>query len=160
MNGTFNAWLPPRTLGSITTNSTCTLFVRGGRVDDAETVEVQAYGPQFCDSSLPQAYCSEVSVPSARACETFSGSPLVCNAQSVDGFFLQTGCSEISPGRYLLAYHSVGEFSDWIENVSRIDDDDDDDDSGAELSKMSIMLLLSAVVIGGICSKFDLLICR
>lgn len=141
LTGIFNVLLPPRTLGSITTNSTCRLYVRDGRFEDREIVEVQVYEPQYCDPSSPQAYCSELSVPSDRVCETYSGSPLVCNAQSVDGIFLQSECREISPERYLIVYHSVGEFSDWIESVSTIES------SAVFTGKISSFFLLSAIVI-------------
>ncbi|KAG4070041.1 hypothetical protein HA402_013701 [Bradysia odoriphaga] len=130
--------LPPRTLGSIQSNSTtCTLFGFGGAALYPETVEVVPYTPANCYSNRSQAYCSE-HVPLTRACSASVGSPLVCNPQSVDGILLQTGCQEESPGRYLQPYHSVDEFREWIELVS-----------GAVLvNQIPTVLLLSALVIG------------
>lgn len=137
MDGIFNTTtLPPRTLGSLTTNSTCRLFGWGGSEDNPETVEVEVFGPQYCNLNLPQAYCTDLLTP-GRACQAYTGSPVVCSAQTVDGFLLQTGCPEASPGRYLVDYHSVAEFREWIDIVSSAD----------LRSKISIIFLLSVVVI-------------
>lgn len=130
--------LPPRTLGSIPpSNPTCTLFGWGGAPDFPETVSVTPHGPELCYTSRSQTYCSE-HVPQTRPCAALVGSPLICNnPQSVDGILIETGCVEESPGRFLQAYHSVGEFREWIEIVS-----------GADLvNRISIMTLLSALVI-------------
>lgn len=112
------------------------MFGWGGAPDNPETIDVVPHGPEYCFSNRSQTYCTE-HFPPTRACAALVGSPLVCNPQSVDGILLETGCLEESPDRFLQPYHSVGEFKEWIESVSR----------AGLVNRISTVILLSALVI-------------
>lgn len=138
--GEFNTEVfPTRTLGSIPpSNPTCHLFGWGGAPHFPEFTNVRPHRPSqtFCYTNRSQTYCTEHH-PQSFSCSAWVGSPLSCNPQSVDGILIETGCLEESPGRFLQAYHSVGEFREWIESVS-----------GAKImNQNSIVILLSALVI-------------
>lgn len=61
----------------------------------------------------------------------------MCSNGAVNGFVInENGCVLNSDGRILLSYHSVGNFNEWIQEVS-----------GAEKSVETSLLVLSAVLL-------------
>lgn len=61
----------------------------------------------------------------------------MCNNGSVNGVLIgESGCALNSDGRVLLSYHSVGNFSEWIQEVS-----------GAEKTVKTSLLVLSVVLL-------------
>lgn len=130
--------LPPRSLGKITaTNATCNLFGWGSVGENPEFNAVTVYSSQYCDKTSPQLSCSTFDSPFNTACSALTGSPLVCDNGFVDGIVLSHEMCTATDESHRLYYLSVGEFREWIEQVS-----------GAELTaRLSIPVILSALVI-------------
>lgn len=130
--------LSPRLLGDLVTNSTCRLFGWGGAEENPISNPVDVYGSQFCNQTVPQASCSTFDSPLHLTCSALTGSPVVCIDGKVDGFIVTAEIMCTSSGESnRLYYHSVGDFREWIEQVS-----------GAEMkARFSISIILSALVI-------------
>lgn len=100
------------------------------------------YGPHFCNPALPRAFCSRfASGTFPPACTAQLGSPVVCGGdnQTLSGFLVGSHQECIRVDDIVeLSYHSIGQFADWIRDVS-----------GAEKTgSISIILVLSAVLLG------------
>ena len=71
-------------------------------------------------------------------CMASSGAPLVSRdlaSTAIEGFLINEGVCSINGTKFVLNYHSVGDFNEWIKEVS-----------GAEtISKISFLLILSAI---------------
>jgi hypothetical protein len=98
---------------------------------------VAVYRPQLCHANLSQVFCSVIDVGSRDVCSAMLGSPVICgDGSSVSGILLNNQACTDTGDLNVLDYHSVGEFREWIEEVS-----------GAEkLAKMSTLLILSAML--------------
>lgn len=139
IDGRFNTTqLPPRNLGSLQSNVTCTLYGWYGAPAIPESVSVQVFSPNFCNPAQSQAYCSVLASSSVRACNAARGSPLVCSSGSVNGILLSpTACEYDQLGRPVLRFNSIGDSESWIKEVT----------GSAEITKFSVILLLSAVLV-------------
>lgn len=139
--GTFDTELiPPRILGGLSTNSTCTLRGWGGPdVIFPLVAPIGVFAPEFCYGSMPQAFCSTFDTAHQFPCSSRLGAPIICGPEGrLDGFVITENqyCNNFW-GRNMLHYHSVEEFRDWIEEVS-----------GVEMtSKVSVVLILSVLTI-------------
>lgn len=100
---------------------------------------IPVFDAQFCDSNFSQVFCSTFASNSDLACTARLGSPITCGDDStLAGFLITDRACSITGDRFMLHYHSVSDFSDWIEKVS-----------GAQITaEVSVMLILSAVVLG------------
>ena len=142
ISGTFNTTaFPAQALGSLKSNSTCSLYGWGGAPEEPFSMTLRIDSPSQCNSSLPQVFCS-INVNGVDPCLPHSparaGSPVLCNQGSFDGILLSSGCTIDSQNRVITSYHSIGDFKDWIELVS-----------GAEsVKKLSSVIVLSAIVVG------------
>lgn len=127
---------PPRELGYLMTNQTneCKLYGWGSAEDSPRSDSVTVYGPSFCGMHAMETYCT-ISSSNIDTCTAKLGSPIVCNDGFIDGFIIKNaGCSSDS---FLLSYHSVGDFREWIELVS-----------GAENNrKLSIIYLVTLALL-------------
>jgi hypothetical protein len=100
---------------------------------------VTALGPQFCGSNSTQAFCS-IFDANLATCVSQLGSPLIngdVSSSSIDGFVISEGSCSRNGSRFVLHYHSVDDFRDWIEQVSGAD----------SVKKVSGFLVLSAILI-------------
>jgi hypothetical protein len=100
----------PLRLGGIRESGTCTL--------EEINQSVMVYEPQLCDGNSTQAYCSRFRY-SNLACFTLTSSPVMCGDRShLDGIVISEGSCTIEDGSYMLYYHSIADFREWIEEVS------------------------------------------
>ena len=99
---------------------------------------VAVYRPQYCYNNLPQVFCSVIDSGSIETCTAMQGSPVVCGDRSaVAGFVLtDRACSSLGVLNSL-DFHSVGDFREWIQNVSGAD----------KLAKLSMLTILSTLLI-------------
>lgn len=125
---------PPRDLGHLMTNLSCKLYGFGGAEDFPKNDLVTVDGPRFCGMDPIETYCT-ISPPNIDTCTAKLGSPVVCNEGFIDGFIIKNaGCNS---EEFLLSYHSVDDFREWIELVS-----------GAENNcKLSMILILTSVLL-------------
>lgn len=101
----------PRDLGRLVMNQTCKLYGWGGAEDFPRNDAVTVNGQSSCGM---ETYCTTLS-PNADTCAAKLGSPIVCNDGFIDGFVIKnSGCSD----RFLISYHSVDDFREWIDSVS------------------------------------------
>lgn len=127
----------PRQLGALPTNETCHLLGWGQGETRQDAINV--YSPEFCDENFPQVFCTTFGSKTDGTCSAIFGSPLTCTDHSAVAGFLITGdeTCPISGTRFVLNYHSVGGFQEWVENEI----------SAASYAKMSVALILSAILI-------------
>jgi hypothetical protein len=140
--GQFNPKLiPARTLGDLSSAASCLLYGWGGALDAPRADQVMVYEPGFCNQNLPQAYCSTFSAMDHATCQAYEGSPVVCNPGSIDGILLSDRSSTprcVGEGeRFILNYHSVAEYREWIETTSGVE----------SRTKISVLAILSAALV-------------
>lgn len=131
----FNATFTPRSLGALPTNDTCHLLGWGQTNTRQDAINV--YSPEFCDENFPQVFCTSFDSRTDPTCTAILGSPLTCHDHAAIGGFLLSGDCVINGNRWLLNYHSLGGFQEWIDDVS----------AAKSYAKMSIFVILSAVLI-------------
>jgi hypothetical protein len=130
----------PLNLGGFPVNTTdhfCQVVGWGNRIGVSPHEVVAVNQPQVCNSNFPQVFCSIIDIGSQQICTALQGSPVICgNNSEVSGIVISFGtCGEVRNQRSL-DYHSVGEFREWIEEVS-----------GAEkIVKGSVLVILSTVL--------------
>lgn len=128
----------PRTIGSLQSNSTdCNLYGWGETVGIVpDRTQVAVYGSQYCDATSQQVFCSAFAA-NTTPCTARLGSPVTCgDGSAVAGFLINDRNCTVIGNRYLAYYHSVGEFREWIQQVSRAD----------VATKISAALILSAAL--------------
>jgi hypothetical protein len=119
------------TLGSLGSNSSCLLYGALGNY------QIRAYNPQYCNPNFDKAFCSTFLTNNTLACNTFRGAQLVCGGDKLDGFVISEPSCLLEANQYVMYYHSIGDYIDWIKEVS-----------GATLAtKVSIFTLLSGLLI-------------
>jgi hypothetical protein len=127
----------PRAFGQLPTtdNATFPLFGSGNAQLEVEIGAVLVFPPRYCEANFPQVFCSE-GILGVRECSASLGSPVTSlDSKVVIGFLITEGC-RVSNNRLVLNYHSVGDFRDWLDNVS-----------GAKMTaEVSFVLILSAVL--------------
>jgi hypothetical protein len=141
-----NSWdirIAPRRLGALPVNNAtdshfCRLVGWGNTQEASQHDVVAVYSPQFCNANLPQAFCSIIDSSSQSSCTALQGAPIVCGDSAfVSGFLLNNRECGAAGHLATLEYHSVGEFREWIEEVS-----------GASVAQMStLVFVLSAAMI-------------
>jgi hypothetical protein len=126
----------PRTLGGLQpTVSSCRIYGWGGALLNHLNREVTVSPPSACDSNLPRIFCSSFSEQNDLTCAARLGAPLTCGDVSIIvGFLLDDRCVQREEN-FVLNYHSVEDFREWIEEVV----------SAAKTIQMSTLLILSAV---------------
>jgi hypothetical protein len=136
--------ITPRLLGALPTenfeSNFCQLVDWEGVVEENPKHHVIAVDkPQSCFSNSPQVFCSTFEDEAFEICRAREASPVVCRNNSViSGFLLsQDRKCAILDGRLSIEYHSVGDFLEWIEQVS-----------GAEhIGKISNLLFVFVILI-------------
>lgn len=121
-----------------TESNFCQIVGWGSAVESSRRVVVAIYEPRFCNMNFPQAFCSPIDWASQKACSASQGAPVICGGNTeVSGVLVSTGACDGVWDQRRLHYLSVGEFREWIEEVS-----------GAEkFAKLSSLLILSAMLI-------------
>lgn len=132
--------LLPRHRSGMTTNTTYQLFGWGGMIPVNNLfppfIDVQVFGPQFCNPNDPPNFCSVFNHLNDAACRApFEGSPVLWNFALVGFLLNDQGCA-IHGDQFSLTFQNVAVFAEWIEGVS-----------AAEQIKMSAIVILSAVLI-------------
>lgn len=108
----------PRSLGALSTLSSCSLFGWGGALLDPRRDEVMVNNPESCDPNYPQNFCTIFDSTLNPTCDAILGSPVTCgNDMAVAGFLTNDEGCNTNAGRTTLNYHSVDHFRDWIEGV-------------------------------------------
>lgn len=146
VSGTFDERIIPRSLGSLKSNSSCQLFGWGpSSIGFTRGDAVTVFGSQYCNSSLPQAYCSNHPTIFHYSCNAMTGSPVTCgNEAIVDGFLINNAsCSSNEDGRVSLNFHSVGQFSEWILDPTR-------EPSTAVTAKISSFFIIFAILLNNL----------
>lgn len=132
-SGTFAA----RSFGKLQNNTVFSIYGWGGETANPRRELVTVLSPQLCDSRFPQAYCSVFVSSSITTCSSKLGSPLSKDDSKIDGFLINEGSCSVNGTRYIMNYHSVEDYSDWIKKAS-----------GAQTGfKISTVLILSAVLL-------------
>jgi hypothetical protein len=112
----------------------------GGSQSNNRQEAVIVHSPEFCDTNFPQVFCSGFDSRTDPTCASILGSPLTCNGDdtAVAGFLITAddACT-INGNRYVLNYHSVVGFQEWINDVS----------AAQSYAKMSIVLILSVILV-------------
>lgn len=116
-SGVFDStYTPPRSLGSLPSNSnpTCQLFGWGSEdsTPRRESVLVYSAQSQLCDH--PNLFCSMLTTPSASVCSANLGSPVVCSLDAIDGLLINENSCESHNDVFLLSYISIGDDKSWI----------------------------------------------
>lgn len=110
----------PRSLGGLQSNNTCNLHGWGGDHFDHRRDLVTISGPQVCPPNMPQVYCTTFTTSVDPTCDALLGSPITCGNESVvSGFLLNNRTCSITDGLVSLNYHSVSDFTEWIENATQ-----------------------------------------
>lgn len=141
MNGTLDSTgsFGTKSYGKLETNTTFNVFGWGGELDNPRRDPVTVLRSQFCNPQFPQAYCS-IFAGNNSICSAKLGSPILkgdASSASIDGFLISEGYCTSNGSQFILNYHSVDDFKDWIKKTS-----------GAEsLTKLSMVLILSAFLI-------------
>lgn len=105
-----------RSLGGLTTSTTCNLFGWGGELLDPRRDAVLVNN--YCDPDFPQNFCTIFDSFSHATCSALHGSPLTCgNDMEVAGFVTNVGGCRTDAGRPVLNYVSVNDVHDWIEGI-------------------------------------------
>lgn len=118
---------------------TFSIFGWGGKTDNPQRDAINVYNSQFCDPSNPQAFCSVFDFNSTT-CSASLGAPLVIHdleSTSIDGFLINEGSCSTNGSNFVLNYHSVGDFEEWIKKVS----------GAVTINKISFLLILSSALI-------------
>lgn len=133
--------ITPRALGgfpAINENGTNCILYWGPATSDKSNIDL--YSPDQCKAG--KVFCSGVSDATDDRCSKYQGAAIVCGdatKKSVDGILLNNGgCDAVIPTvppSFRLNYHSIGDYSDWINKVS-----------GAEDMKQSSLILMTAAI--------------
>lgn len=113
-----NLQFTPRSLGSLSTSTSCNLFGWGGELLNPRRDAVMVNSSIDCDPNYPQNFCTTFDSVSHATCTALRGSPLTCGSDTIAAGFVTNdeGCST-NAGRAVLNYHSIRDFRDWIEGV-------------------------------------------
>lgn len=109
-----------RQLGMLEPSKSYTLYGWGQEnIDVQDSDAVTVYDSQNCDSNFPQVFCSIFEISTVRACSANLGSPLISVDSSLAGFVISDtkNCTN-NGGKFILNYFSIGEYQDWIKEVS------------------------------------------
>lgn len=79
---------------------------------------VNVFPPQYCDANSPQLYCSEFETLSHATCQARLGSAVICDESSISGVVVNEGACNPVGDSNLLSYHSIGDYQEWIREVS------------------------------------------
>jgi hypothetical protein len=134
-------------LSGLESNKTsCRLFGWGVSLGEApKETAVAVYDSTFCDSNFPQVFCSTFLSRSEEACNAREGAPITCGDEKrIDGFLLTDEVCTINGVQFVLNYHSVREFIDWIKEKSGAKEY-----SGAQefFSKVSVYIFVSTLLV-------------
>jgi secreted trypsin-like serine protease len=100
----------------------CNLYGWGDEQVNPRRDAVSVDEPQQCDPNFPQVFCSRHSSQSEGSCTARLGSPLVClGSLTVTGILLNDQSCSASGSNFLLNYHSLHRFQDWINEVTSDD---------------------------------------
>lgn len=124
----------------MTTNTTYQLFGWGGTIPVNNLlpsfIDVEVFGPQFCNPNDPPNFCSVFSFLTDVACRgPIEGSPVLWNFALVGYLVSDQGCA-IHGNQFQLTFQNVAVFSEWIDGVST-----------AGQTKLSAIAILSAALI-------------
>lgn len=90
---------------------------RNNNLNSRRREVVGVYSPQNCHENNTQVFCSFFDSASNEICSVPQGSPLICGDENAVSGFILNNCGDIK-GLNGLDYHSVGDFREWIEQVS------------------------------------------
>ncbi|CRL04834.1 CLUMA_CG017887, isoform A [Clunio marinus] len=114
ISGLFNDAEPSRILGGLPTNSSCNLVGWGGAERFPRSEPVNIYGPQYCNSSNPQVFCSTST--NFAVCNARLASVIICGIEdTVNGLLISESGCESNDNR--LYYHSISDHAGWINQV-------------------------------------------
>lgn len=135
--------ISPRVLGQFPAiNESGTNCVLQWGPTTSDKADIVLHNPETCDSGAPKVFCSVVTTANDDKCSKYQGATIVCGdaaatAKHVDGILLNNGtCDGISPS-FRLLYHSIGEYSEWIQKVSGADD----------MKRTSSLLLVASAIL-------------
>lgn len=123
--------------GGLSADSNCQLYGWGTALTTPRRDSVIVKDPSACDPNFTQIFCTIFDSATDASCSAYEGSPVVCKEGSVDGILINDRACEISGNRYMLQYHSVSEFREFIDSVVG---------SGIIPLKNSLLLILSALI--------------
>lgn len=72
---------------------------------------------QFCDPEFPEIFCSKFDDLSHETCNAMHASPIICG-NLISGFLINDGNCSTENNETTLEYHSVGDFDEWIRQVT------------------------------------------
>lgn len=101
----------PMILGDIHRNSNCDFYGDSGLWQT-----VMVFGPELCDVSSPQAFCS-ISTITNPICAAIEASTLICEDGVLNGFSISSAFCPNQPTDHNVFYHSVGDFKVWIRTI-------------------------------------------
>lgn len=113
----FNLVFQPRQLGLLEPNTNCSLFGWGGALIIPRDDPVTILSSELCDSSFPDIFCSLLDSEDDEICTAQLGSPVMCG-NVFAGFLINDGSCTTVDGQAFLKYQSVGEFGEWIQEVT------------------------------------------
>jgi hypothetical protein len=109
----------PRILRELKSDNSYSLFGWGQESDESTSRSVTVRGPQFCDENFPQIFCSSFETSNAFNCDAYLGSPLISVDEGLAGILINSERRCTTSGdRFVLNYISIGDFREWIDEVS------------------------------------------
>lgn len=114
----FDATFLPQPRGELNRNLLCDVYGWGDDSSEPRSDMVIVRDFQQCDLDSPDAFCSHFDSFDHETCSAALGSPVVC-LKSIAGFVTNNqNCSNINETLSTLNYQSIGNFSDWIQDVT------------------------------------------
>lgn len=114
-----SATFAARSLGKLQNNTNFSIYGWGGETAIPRRELVTVLSPQLCHSNFPQVYCTIFNASSnGSTCSSKLGSPLSKDDLNIDGFLINEGFCSVNGTPYIMNYHSLEDYSDWIEKAS------------------------------------------
>lgn len=78
---------------------------------------VTIVGSELCDQNFPDIFCSTFDSLDDVTCNAILGSPVICG-NALAGFLINDESCTIVGDQNVLRYHSVGDFGEWIKEIT------------------------------------------
>lgn len=98
----------------------CRLFGWGGGLITPPSEPIDILNSQECDSKVSNFFCAFINETSEATCSSYLASPVMCD-DAFAGFVINNQTCSNDEDQNFLTIISVGEFGDWIREVTRPD---------------------------------------
>ena len=116
----FDNWTnPARGISQLSSNISCNLFGWGSENPFPRMESVRIYGPEFCDPTNPNVFCSTFPTENHATCTATLGSPVVCDSNNnIAGILNSHRQCTNENNQIVQTFISLLDFHSWILCVS------------------------------------------